>query len=86
MYVSGKLPPDELLQDLQRILTPWPTDGTVKIPQELRDTINQFVQPSVSALTDAGVLAVLNQAFLSFEQIPKLVDEVSPFPCILSLE
>jgi len=76
---EGTLPSDELLQDLQRILIPWPTDANVKVPQEIRDTINQFVQPSVSALSDAGVLAVLNQAFLSFEQIPKLVDElISP--------
>ncbi len=74
--VQGELPSDELLQDLQRVLTPWPMETNVKVPQELRDTINQFVQPSVSALSDAGLLALLNQAFLSLEQIPKLVDEV----------
>lgn len=61
-------------------MTPWaPRQKEVRIPQDLRDAVSQFVQPSVSALSEAGVLAVLNQAVLSFEQIPKLVDEVSRF-------
>jgi hypothetical protein len=34
------------------------------------------VSPSVEALSDAGVLPVLNQLVVSLEQIPKLVDEV----------
>jgi hypothetical protein len=72
--LSGELPSDELLQEVQQALTPWAPKQT--IPQDLRDALNQFVQPSVSAMADAGVLAVLNQAVHSFEQIPKLVDEV----------
>lgn len=73
-WPSGELPSDELLEEVQQVVTPWAPKQ--KIPQDLRDMVNQFVQPSVSALSDAGVLAILNQAVHSFEQIPKLVDEV----------
>lgn len=74
------MPSDEVLQDFQRALTPWvPTQKQVRIPQNLRDAVNQFVQPAVSALSEAGILALMNEAVNGFEQIPKLVDEVS-FP------
>ena len=46
------------------------------VAKDLRDTINQFVQPSFAALSESGLLPLLNQAVHSFEQIPKLVDEV----------
>jgi hypothetical protein len=73
----GELPSDELLQDLQSFLTPsGGPPQKVTVPKDLRDAINQFVQPSVAALSDSGLLAILNQAVHSFEQIPKLVDEV----------
>eukprot|EP00429_Kryptoperidinium_foliaceum_P005756 CAMPEP_0176024204 /NCGR_PEP_ID=MMETSP0120_2-20121206/11824_1 /TAXON_ID=160619 /ORGANISM="Kryptoperidinium foliaceum, Strain CCMP 1326" /LENGTH=434 /DNA_ID=CAMNT_0017357381 /DNA_START=93 /DNA_END=1398 /DNA_ORIENTATION=+ len=74
---EGELPPDEVLQQLQKALSPFETESGVKVPQELRETINQIFQPSVSALSDAGVLAIMNQAVHSLEQIPKLVDEVA---------
>lgn len=83
----GEVPSDELLQEVSRALTPpgfpVPGDG-VKVPQELRDTVSQIVQPTVSALSEAGVLPILNQAVHSFEQIPKLVDEVSSYAGPLS--
>lgn len=72
---EGELPSDELLEEVQQALTPWAPKQ--KIPPEIREAVHQFVQPSVSALSDAGILAILNQAVHSFEQIPKLVDEVS---------
>lgn len=74
--VLGELPSDELLEEVQQALTPWAPKQ--KIPPEIREAVHQFVQPSVSALSDAGILAILNQAVHSFEQIPKLVDEVRP--------
>jgi hypothetical protein len=77
--VLGELPSDELLQEFTRFITPpgFPAskDGA-KIPKELREKISESFTPAVNALSDAGVLAFLNQAVVSFEQIPKLVDEV----------
>jgi hypothetical protein len=73
----GELPSDELLQDLQSFLTPFgDPPQKVTVPKDLREAVSQLVQPSLSAMSDSGVLAVLNQAVHSFEQIPKLVDEV----------
>ena len=51
-------------------------DG-VTIPKELRETLTQIISPSATTLADAGVLPVLHQLVTGFEQIPKLIDEVS---------
>jgi hypothetical protein len=75
----GELPSDELLQEVVRLATPPgfpPPKIGVKLPNELRDTISQVITPSVTALSEAGVLPILNQAVVTLEQIPKLVDEV----------
>ena len=69
-----------MLQELSKFFTPpgfpTPKDG-MKIPKELRDQFSEAITPVVSTLSDAGVMSFLNQAVISFEQIPKLVDEVS---------
>lgn len=76
-FFIGELPPDELLQDLQRALTPFgEPPQKLSVPKDIREAVNQFVQPSVTALSESGALAILNQAVVSLEQIPKLVDEV----------
>lgn len=73
----GELPSDALLQELQSFFSPFgEPPQKVIVPKDLRDAINQFVQPSVVALSESGLLPILNQAVHSFEQIPKLVDEV----------
>ena len=78
--IIGELPSDELLQELSKFFTPpgfpTPKDG-MKIPKELRDQFSEAITPAVSTLSDAGVMSFFNQAVISFEQIPKLVDEVS---------
>lgn len=73
---SGKLPSDELVQELSRFLPPFQSNKDIKIPKELRDTFSQAVSPSVEALSTAGVLPILNQVVVGFEQIPKLIEEV----------
>ena len=85
---SGDLPSDEQLQDLVLKLTPpgFPSlsRDNIQIPAELRGALTQLAQPSVSALSEAGILPILNQAVHTFEQIPKLVDEVGQLTVCLS--
>jgi hypothetical protein len=73
---SGELPSDEQIRKLSSFLPPFQPNDKIKIPKEFRDTFTKTVSPSVEALSDAGVLPVLNQLVVSLEQIPKLVDEV----------
>lgn len=73
---EGKLPSDELVQEATRFFPPFQSNKDVKIPKEFRDTFAQAVSPSVDALSEAGVLPILNQVVLTLEQIPKLIDEV----------
>jgi hypothetical protein len=42
----------------------------------MREAFSKTVSPTVSALEEAGVLSLLNQAVVSLQQIPKLVNEV----------
>lgn len=73
---SGELPSDEQIRKLSSFLPPFQPNDKIKIPKEFRDTFTKTVSPSVEALSDAGVLPVLNQLVVTLEQIPKLVDEV----------
>jgi hypothetical protein len=81
----GELPSDELLTELSKFLTPpgfdQLNDDGVKMPSELRETLSQIIDPAATSLADAGALPFLHQVFLSFEQIPKLINEVS-FGCV----
>lgn len=81
----GELPSDELLTELSKFLTPpgfdQLNDKGVKMPSELRETLSQLIDPAATSLADAGALPFLHQVFLSFEQIPKLINEVS-FVCV----
>jgi hypothetical protein len=81
----GELPSDELLTELSKFLTPpgfdQLSDHGVKMPSELRETLSQLIDPAATSLADAGALPFLHQVVLSFEQIPKLINEVS-FGCV----
>jgi len=48
-----------------------------KIPTEVRETYAKWAEPSVKALSDAGVLPIIHETIVSLEQIPRLIDEVS---------
>jgi hypothetical protein len=48
----------------------------IKIPKDLREAFSKTVSPTVNALEEAGLLSLLNQAVVSLQQIPKLVNEV----------
>mmetsp|Transcript_22386 Transcript_22386/g.55368 ORF Transcript_22386/g.55368 Transcript_22386/m.55368 type:complete len:456 (-) Transcript_22386:398-1765(-) len=74
---EGELPSDEQLQKLVSFLPPFQTNANIKIPETFRQSLEKAFSPSVDALSDAGLLPVLNQLFVSLEQIPKLVDEVA---------
>lgn len=77
----GELPSDELLTELSKFLTPpgfdQLNDEGVKMPSELRETLSQLIDPAATSLADVGALPFLHQVVLSFEQIPKLINEVS---------
>ncbi len=89
---QGDLPSDELLREAQRVFTgnlPIPTppflgSDTVRIPNEVRETFAQLVEPSVTALSEAGVLPIVHETIVSLEQIPKLIDEVSDYDSVSS--
>eukprot|EP00980_Cylindrotheca_fusiformis_P028169 scaffold22583_cov106-Cylindrotheca_fusiformis.AAC.40 len=74
---EGKLPSDKQIQDLSSFFPPFQQNNKLKIPKELRATFANNLSPSFKALSEAGVLPILNQLFVSLEQIPKLVDEVA---------
>ncbi|CAJ1953388.1 unnamed protein product [Cylindrotheca closterium] len=74
---EGELPSDQQLQQLVSFLPPFQTNANIKIPKTFRQSFEKTFSPSVEALSDAGVLPILNQLFVSLEQIPKLVDEVA---------
>jgi ABC-type proline/glycine betaine transport system permease subunit len=73
---TGQLPSDEQIQKLVGFLPPFQSKSDIKIPKELRDTFEKTVSPSVDALSEAGLLPILNQVVVGFEQIPKLINEV----------
>lgn len=80
---QGNLPSDELLQEAQRVFPlPLPTppflgsDG-IKIPTEIREQYAKWAEPSVTALSEAGILPVIHETIVTLEQIPKLIDEVA---------
>ena len=86
----GKLPSDELLQEAQKVFpVPLPTppflgsDG-IKIPKEIREQYSQWAEPSVAALSEAGILPVIHETIVTLEQIPKLIDEVSDYDPVSS--
>lgn len=79
------MPSDEQLQKLTSFLPPFQSNSNVKIPKELRSTFEKAVSPSVDALSEAGLLPVLNQVVVGFEQIPKLIEEVRTIDNLLLL-
>lgn len=76
---AGELPSDELLSEVSNFLTPpgFPSPSGVGVPTQLRDAISQIITPTAQSLADAGALPFLSEVVTSFEQIPKLIDEVS---------
>eukprot|EP00534_Pseudo-nitzschia_fraudulenta_P007967 CAMPEP_0201148640 /NCGR_PEP_ID=MMETSP0851-20130426/10062_1 /ASSEMBLY_ACC=CAM_ASM_000631 /TAXON_ID=183588 /ORGANISM="Pseudo-nitzschia fraudulenta, Strain WWA7" /LENGTH=532 /DNA_ID=CAMNT_0047424843 /DNA_START=343 /DNA_END=1941 /DNA_ORIENTATION=- len=48
-----------------------------KIPSEVRETYTKWAEPSVTALSESGILPIIHEAIVSLEQIPKLIDEVA---------
>lgn len=76
----GNLPSDELLEEAQKVFAsrlPIPTPSFPRIPTEVRESFQQLVEPSVTALSEAGVLPIVHETIVSLEQIPKLIDEVA---------
>jgi hypothetical protein len=81
------VPSDELLQEAARIFYPPPlfskTQSSrpeeIQIPEEFRDSVSKLVAPQLKALSEAGVLPILNQAIHTLEQIPKLITEVRTY-------
>ena len=49
----------------------------LKIPTGLRESYAEWAKPSVTALSEAGVLPIIHETIVSLEQIPKLINEVS---------
>jgi len=82
---KGNLPSDELLREAQRVFTgslpipppPFLGGDNVRIPNEVRESFAQLVEPSVTALSEAGLLPIVHETIVSLEQIPKLIDEVA---------
>jgi len=52
-------------------------DPTLTIPTEIREQYAKWAEPSVTALSEAGVLPIIHETIVSLEQIPKLIDEVA---------
>lgn len=52
-------------------------DQSIKIPTEIRETYAKWAEPSITALSEAGVLPIIHETIVSLEQIPKLIDEVA---------
>lgn len=81
MYV-GELPSDELLNRVARTTALGPLQNLVPdnlmIPGAIRDTFSALTSPSTAALNRAGVLPYANQAVETLQQIPPLIEEVSP--------
>ena len=57
-------------------------DQSIKIPTEIRETYAKWAEPSVNALSEAGVLPIIHETIVSLEQIPKLIDEVRDFDSV----
>ena len=57
---------------------------SIKIPTEIRESYAQWAEPSVTALSEAGVLPIIHETIISLEQIPKLIDEVSDIDSVSS--
>lgn len=81
MYV-GELPSDELLNRVARTTALGPLQNLVPdnlmIPGAIRDAFSTLTSPSTAALNRAGVLPYANQAVETLQQIPPLIEEVSP--------
>lgn len=76
---EGQLPSDELLVELNRVMTPKLLQGlpAIAIPEALRTSLQTLLSPSATALTSAGVLPLLNQVVDTLDQIPLLIEEVA---------
>jgi len=76
---EGNIPSNKLVTELKDLLTPLPglIPDEVEIPEELRDGIETLIGPSVTALSGAGVLPLMNQMVDTLDQIPLLIEEVA---------
>jgi len=77
----GELPSDELLSEISNDFAsglPLPfTQEQMSIPSALRENIASAIQPTSTALNEAGILSILNQGLDVIDQIPLLVNEVA---------
>eukprot|EP00529_Nitzschia_sp_RCC80_P017198 CAMPEP_0113484418 /NCGR_PEP_ID=MMETSP0014_2-20120614/23951_1 /TAXON_ID=2857 /ORGANISM="Nitzschia sp." /LENGTH=644 /DNA_ID=CAMNT_0000378019 /DNA_START=453 /DNA_END=2387 /DNA_ORIENTATION=- /assembly_acc=CAM_ASM_000159 len=76
---------------METLLPPFPFGGVgsgiggkqqedqqqIEVPQQVRDAFKTWAAPSVTALSESGVLPIFHQTVVSLEQIPMLVDEVA---------
>jgi acetyl esterase/lipase len=76
---EGTLPSDELLAEVNRILTPQMFRGLPKLElsSQLRESIQTLISPSVTALNGAGILPFLHPLVDTLDQIPLLMQEVA---------
>mmetsp|Transcript_5924 Transcript_5924/g.9332 ORF Transcript_5924/g.9332 Transcript_5924/m.9332 type:complete len:431 (-) Transcript_5924:52-1344(-) len=76
---EGNIPSDQLVTEIKELLTPFPQllPGDIVIPEELREGIETLVKPSVTALSNAGALPLMNQLVDTLDQIPLLISEVA---------
>uniref|UniRef100_A0A7S4VBX0 DUF1350 domain-containing protein n=1 Tax=Ditylum brightwellii TaxID=49249 RepID=A0A7S4VBX0_9STRA len=78
---DGKIPSDELLSDISKFAIPGLFSSalpeSVALPTELRDTLQGLVEPTHTALKNAGVMPMLKEGVEVAEQLPLLINEVS---------
>jgi acetyl esterase/lipase len=76
---EGRLPSDELLAEVNRVMTPQLLQGlpAIAIPEALRSSLETLISPSATALKGAGVLPLMNQLVDTLDQIPLLIEEVA---------
>jgi len=79
--ITGKIPSDELLSDISKFAIPGLFSSalpeSVALPTELRDTLQGLVEPTHTALKNAGVMPMLKEGVEVAEQLPLLINEVS---------
>jgi hypothetical protein len=81
--VQGDLPSDELLSKAGKLLLSptgfgsWIPDQSVVLPVVLRNAYTTLSSPTVTALSNAGVIPILTELFDTLQQVPLLIDEVA---------
>jgi Protein of unknown function (DUF1350) len=81
--VQGELPSDELLLKAGKLLVaPTPFSSFLKesnlvVPTFLRNAYSTLSNPTVTALSNAGVVPIMTEFLHTLQQIPSLIDEVA---------